>query len=55
MLLLQVEAKELDLTVLLNLKCEEIEKIGTPIMAGTTENFKIDSKFIFVMEYIILV
>ena len=26
---------EIDLTVLLNLKCEEIEEIGTPIMAQT--------------------
>ena len=26
---------ERDLTVLLNLKCEEIEEIGTPIMAQT--------------------
>ena len=26
---------EIDLTVLLNLKCEEIEEIGTPIMPQT--------------------
>ena len=26
---------EIDLTVLLNLKCEEIQEIGTPIMAQT--------------------
>ena len=26
---------EIDLTILLNLKCEEIEEIGTPIMAQT--------------------
>ena len=26
---------EINLTVLLNLKCEEIEEIGTPIMAQT--------------------
>ena len=32
---------EIDLTVLLDLKCEEIQEIGTPIMAGTAEKFKI--------------
>ena len=26
---------EIEITVLLNLKCEEIEEIGTPIMAQT--------------------
>ena len=31
----------IDLTVLLNLKCEEIQEIGTPIMAGTANKFKI--------------
>ena len=31
---------EIDLTVLLNLKCEEIEEIGTPIMAQTKVIFK---------------
>ena len=32
---------ELDLTVLLNLRCEEIQEIGTPIMARTVYKFKI--------------
>ena len=32
---------EIDLTVLLNLKCEEIQEIGTPIMAGTVDKYKI--------------
>ena len=32
---------ETDLTVLLNLKCEEIQEIRTPIMAGTADKFKI--------------
>ena len=31
---------ELDSTVLLNLKCEEIPEIGTPIMAQTKVIFK---------------
>ena len=31
---------ELDLTVLLNLKCEEIYEIGTPIMSQTKVIFK---------------
>ena len=31
---------ELDLTVLFNLKCEEISEIGTPIMAQTKVIFK---------------
>ena len=31
---------ELDLTVLLNIKCEEIWEIGTPIMAQTKVIFK---------------
>ena len=38
--LLQVETIELDLTVLLNLKCEELWEIGTPIMAQTKVIFK---------------
>ena len=32
---------EIDLTVLLNLKCEEIQDNGTPIMARTDDKFKI--------------
>ena len=31
---------ELDLTVSLNLKCEEIQEIGTPILAQTKVIFK---------------
>ena len=32
---------EIDLTVLLNLKCEEIQEIGTLINARTDDKFKI--------------
>ena len=32
---------ETDLTVLLNLKCEEIQEIGTPIMAQTKGHIEI--------------
>ena len=32
---------EIDLTVLLKMKCEEIQEIGIPIMAGTGDKFKI--------------
>ena len=32
---------EIDLTILLNLKCEEIQEIGTPIMTRTDDKFKI--------------
>ena len=38
-MILQVETIELDLTVLQNLKCEEIQKIGTQILAERTEIF----------------
>ena len=37
----QVETIEVDLTVLLNLKCEEIQEFATPIMAESTDKFQI--------------
>ena len=35
---------EIDLTVLLNLKCEELQEIGASIMAETRDKFKIRNK-----------
>ena len=32
---------EIDLTVLLNLKCGELQEIGTPILAETKDKFQI--------------